>query len=53
MRFQERVVLVTGAARGIGRGCAEHFLRERASVLLADIDADAGRETTDALASVA
>jgi NAD(P)-dependent dehydrogenase (short-subunit alcohol dehydrogenase family) len=53
MRFQERVVLVTGAARGIGRGCAEHFLREGASVLLADIDADAGRETTDALASVA
>ncbi len=53
MRFQERVVLVTGAARGIGRGCADCFLREGANVLLADIDADAGRETADALASVA
>lgn len=53
MRFEQRVVLVTGAARGIGRGCAEYFLREGASVLLADIDADAGRETAGALASVA
>lgn len=53
MRFQERVVLVTGAARGIGRGCAEYFLREGASVLLADIDAEAGRETANALADAA
>jgi len=53
MRFQQRVVLVTGAARGIGRGCAEHFLREGANVLLADIDADAGRETAEALAASA
>lgn len=53
MRFHERVVLVTGAARGIGRGCAEHFVREGASVVLADVDADAGRETADALAAAA
>lgn len=53
MRFHERVVLVTGAARGIGRGCAEHFVREGASVLLADIDDDAGHETAEALAASA
>jgi len=38
MRFQERVVIVTGAARGIGAITAEAFAREGARVALADLD---------------
>ena len=40
-RLLGKVALVTGAASGIGRGIALHFLSEGASVVLADID-DAG-----------
>jgi NAD(P)-dependent dehydrogenase (short-subunit alcohol dehydrogenase family) len=45
MRFQERVVIVTGAARGIGAVTAEAFAREGARVALADLDG-AGAEAT-------
>jgi NAD(P)-dependent dehydrogenase (short-subunit alcohol dehydrogenase family) len=41
MRFDGRIAIVTGAARGIGRACAERFLAEGAKVVLGDIDAAA------------
>lgn len=39
-QFIDRVVLITGAARGIGRATAELFAVEGASVALLDIDRD-------------
>lgn len=50
MALLSRVAIITGAARGIGRACAEAFLRARAAgVLIADIDAAAGEATARAL----
>jgi 3-oxoacyl-[acyl-carrier protein] reductase len=50
MRFDGRVVIVTGAARGIGAVTAEAFAREGARVALLDID---GRGLEGVVASIA
>jgi len=46
-----KTVLITGAARGIGRGMAEAFLQAGANVAAADIGVAKGKEWTYALAS--
>jgi NAD(P)-dependent dehydrogenase (short-subunit alcohol dehydrogenase family) len=46
-RFSGRSVIVTGAARGIGRAAAEAFLREGASVALVDVNGELVRRTAE------
>lgn len=41
--LQDRVVLVTGGAQGIGRGIAQAVIGAGGSVVIGDLDADAGR----------
>lgn len=49
MRFANKVVVITGAARGIGRATAERFLSEGASVVISDVDEARLMETAAAL----
>jgi glucose 1-dehydrogenase len=42
LRLDNRRILVTGAANGLGLACATRFIAEGARVLLADIDTEAG-----------
>ena len=42
--FQDKVVIVTGGAKGIGRGISLGFARQGAHVLCADVDAAAGAQ---------
>lgn len=44
-RLEGKSALITGAARGIGRGFAEAYVREGATVALADINMDAAQAT--------
>jgi glucose 1-dehydrogenase len=45
--IKAKIAVVTGAARGIGRACAERFIAEGAKVALLDIDQAAGEKTAN------
>src|SRR3546814_11289939 len=49
MRVKDQVVVITGAATGIGYGCAQRFAAEGARVVLSDIDQANGEEAAERL----
>jgi len=51
--LSDKTVLVTGAASGIGRACAQAFAAEGASVLVLDRDADGASSAADEIGAKA
>ena len=49
MRFQDKVVVVTGAARGIGEAYAQALAADGARVVVADVNADAGQQVAKSI----
>lgn len=49
MRLKNRIALITGAGRGIGRAVAEQYGREGARVAVADLTLDSAQEAVDAI----
>jgi NAD(P)-dependent dehydrogenase (short-subunit alcohol dehydrogenase family) len=49
MKFQDQVVCITGAGRGIGYALAEAFIREGAKVVILEINAERGAAAAEAL----
>jgi len=50
-RLSGKVAIITGAGKGIGRGIARVFASEGATVIIADLDEQAGRATAADLAN--
>jgi 3-oxoacyl-[acyl-carrier protein] reductase len=48
--LDDKVAIVTGSARGIGRATAELLSEQGAKVVINDLDADVAQETADAIA---
>ena len=51
MSVKGKVVIITGAAQGIGLACAERFVAEGASVVLADVNEELGERVSSELAN--
>jgi NAD(P)-dependent dehydrogenase (short-subunit alcohol dehydrogenase family) len=51
VRFQNKVVFITGAARGIGKSFAEAFAKEGAKVVIADINIEGATTTAQEIGS--
>ena len=49
MAEKKRVAVVTGAAQGIGRACAERFARDGLRVVISDVNAKLGAKTAEAI----
>jgi len=48
-RLKNKIAVITGAGRGIGRGTAEKFIEEGAIVIIAEFDETTGQKTADEL----
>jgi NAD(P)-dependent dehydrogenase (short-subunit alcohol dehydrogenase family) len=49
MSFKDKVVVITGAGRGLGFGMARRFGQEEAQVVIAEIEAELGKQAAETL----
>ena len=52
-RYDDKVVVITGSSSGIGKGCANEFVRAGARVVVSSNNAAAGEEVAKALRTIA
>ncbi|MBQ3559655.1 MAG: SDR family NAD(P)-dependent oxidoreductase [Agathobacter sp.] len=45
MKFENKIVLITGAAHGMGKNHAKAFINEGATVIITDINEELGKQT--------
>jgi NAD(P)-dependent dehydrogenase (short-subunit alcohol dehydrogenase family) len=51
MRLKDKVAIITGAGKGLGKAFAERFSKEGAKIIVADIDLDAAKTVSDSITS--
>ncbi|MEX2395427.1 MAG: SDR family NAD(P)-dependent oxidoreductase, partial [Balneolales bacterium] len=44
MSFENKTIVITGGAQGIGEGCTRIFHREKGNVVILDVDEPAGTQ---------
>ncbi|HKI15628.1 MAG TPA: SDR family NAD(P)-dependent oxidoreductase, partial [Roseiarcus sp.] len=49
MKIRDKVVIITGAARGIGKAIAERYVKEGAKVVIADLNEPGAKAVASAL----
>jgi NAD(P)-dependent dehydrogenase (short-subunit alcohol dehydrogenase family) len=49
MKLENRIAIITGSARGIGRAIAARYVQEGAKVVIADVAAEGAKATADEL----
>ena len=47
MKLENKIAVVTGAGRGMGRAMSIRFAKEGAKVVVAEVDETSGKETFD------
>lgn len=47
--LENKIAIITGAAKGIGLACAQRFIRERATVVLSDVLDEVGERAAETL----
>ena len=53
MKLKDKVALITGGARGIGRAIAERYIEEGARVVVADLLLDEAKQTANEIGAKA
>ncbi|WP_366921530.1 SDR family NAD(P)-dependent oxidoreductase [Metallumcola ferriviriculae] len=51
MKLKDKVAVITGSARGLGRAIAQQFLEEGATVIITDINEQRVRKTAEELST--